>query len=116
MDGPTLTLPVWRGRGSRDACSTRGVRWDFVKRVNNRLEVNGWTLTQGGSMMYCRCGHEVGCTTPPPSQGGMGWVLHATRRSKRSCNCRKDGDYDVEDFSPGAVVVEGSHSGKWIKD
>ena len=39
------------------------------------------------------------------------WVLHATRRSKRSCNCRKDGDYDVEDFSPGAVVVEGSHNG-----
>ena len=29
--GPTLTLPVWRGRGSRDACVTRGVRWDFVK-------------------------------------------------------------------------------------
>ena len=22
--GPTLTLPVWRGRGSRDACATRG--------------------------------------------------------------------------------------------
>ena len=29
--GPTLTLPGWRGRGSRDACVTRGVRWDFVK-------------------------------------------------------------------------------------
>ena len=24
--GPTLTLPVWRGRGSRDACATRRVR------------------------------------------------------------------------------------------
>ena len=45
----------------------------------------------------------------PKGQRGS---LHATRRAKRGCNCRKDGDYDVEDFSPGAVVVEGSHSGK----
>ena len=42
----------------------------------------------------------------PKGQRGS---LHATRRSKRSCNCRKDSDYDVEDFSLGAVV-EGSHS------
>ena len=68
---------------------------------------------------------ETGASTP---QGGRGWIvppieggmpkgqrgsLHATRRSKRSCNCREDGDYDVEDFSPGAVVVEGSHSGNF---
>ena len=38
-------------------------------------------------------------------------LSHATRRAKRSCNCREYGDYDVEDFSPGAVVVECSHSG-----
>ena len=29
--GPTPTLPVWRGRGSRDACATREDEWDFVK-------------------------------------------------------------------------------------
>ena len=29
--GPTLTLPLWRGRGSRDACATREDEWDFVK-------------------------------------------------------------------------------------
>ena len=40
----------------------------------------------------------------------MGWVLHATRRAKRSCNCREDGDYDVEDLAPSGVVVECSHS------
>ena len=44
----------------------------------------------------------------PKGQRGS---LHATRRAKRSCNCREYGDYDVEDFSPGAVVVECSHSG-----
>ena len=27
--GPTLTLPVWRGRGSRDACATRGDKVGF---------------------------------------------------------------------------------------
>ena len=27
--GPTLTLPVWRGRGSRDACVTRGDKVGF---------------------------------------------------------------------------------------
>ena len=37
------------------------------------------------------------------------WRLHATRRAKRSCNCREYGDYDVEDFTPGGVVVECSH-------
>ena len=61
--------------------------------------------------MYCRCGHESAVLLPPPSQGGMGWVLHATRRAKRGCNCRKDCDYDVEDLAPSGVVVECSHSG-----
>ena len=28
--------------------------------------------------------------------------------------CRKDGDEDVEDFSPGGVVVECSHSVSWF--
>ena len=36
-------------------------------------------------------------------------LSHATRRAKRSGNCREDGDEDVEYFTPGAVVVEGSH-------
>ena len=43
----------------------------------------------------------------PKGQRGS---LHATRRTKRSCNCRKYGDYDVEDLAPNAVVVECSHS------
>ena len=41
---------------------------------------------------------------------GQRGALHATRRAKRSCNCREDSDYDVEDFSPGGVVVECTHS------
>ena len=45
----------------------------------------------------------------PKGQRGS---LHATCRAKRGCNCRMDSDYDVEDFSPGAVVVEGSQSEK----
>ena len=28
--------------------------------------------------------------------------------------CREDGDEDVEDFSPGGVVVESSHSVSWF--
>ena len=46
----------------------------------------------------------------PPSQGGMGWVLHATRRAECGGDSREDGDYYVEDFTPESVVVEGSHS------
>ena len=53
---------------------------------------------------------RVGCTALPPSQGGMGWVLHATRCGKGGGDCREDGDYDVEDFAPSGVVVECSHS------
>ena len=36
--------------------------------------------------------------------------LHARRYSKGGGDCREYGDEDVEDFTPGAVVVEGSHS------
>ena len=53
---------------------------------------------------------RVGCTAPPPSQGGMGWVLHTRLHTKRGGNGREDGDYDVEDLAPSAVVVECSHS------
>ena len=45
----------------------------------------------------------------PKGQRGS---LHATCHAEGGSNCREYGDYDVEDFSPGAVVVEGSHSGK----
>ena len=52
----------------------------------------------------------------PPIEGGMPkrqrGSLHATRRAKGGQDCRKYGDYDVEDLAPSAVVVEGSHSGK----
>ena len=37
-------------------------------------------------------------------------LLHATRRAKSGGDCREYGDEDVEDLTPGAVVVEGSHS------
>ena len=36
-------------------------------------------------------------------------LSHATRCGKGGCNCRQDGDYDVEDLAPSAVVVECSH-------
>ena len=66
--------------------------------------------------MYCRCGHESVVITPLPCGGVRGRVccclLHATCRAKGGQDCRKDGDYDVEDLAPSAVVVEGSHSGK----
>ena len=38
-------------------------------------------------------------------------LSHATRRAEGGGNCRKYGDYDVEDFAPSCVVVECSHSG-----
>ena len=37
-------------------------------------------------------------------------LLHATRRAKGGGDCREYGDEDVEDFSPGGVVVECTHS------
>ena len=37
---------------------------------------------------------------------------HTTLRPKRSGQSREDGDEDVEDFSPGGIVVESSHSVK----
>ena len=47
-----------------------------------------------------------------PSLAGRDGVglLHTTLRPKRSGQSRKDGDEDVEDFTPGGVVVECSHS------
>ena len=36
-------------------------------------------------------------------------LSHATRRAEGGGNCREDGDYYVEDFTPESVVVEGSH-------
>ena len=42
----------------------------------------------------------------------MGWVLFLYARLSTECggNGREDGDYDVEDLAPSAVVVECSHS------
>ena len=36
-------------------------------------------------------------------------LSHATRRAECGGNCREDGDYDVEDLAPSAVVVKCSH-------
>ena len=53
--------------------------------------------------------------TSPPLQGGLGWVsLHTALCSEGGGNSRKDGDEDVEDFTPCGVVVESSHSVKWF--
>ena len=41
-------------------------------------------------------------------------MLHATRCGKGGGNCREDGDYYVEDFTPKSVVVESSHF-VWVK-
>ena len=37
-------------------------------------------------------------------------LSHATRHTKRGCDCREDCDYDIEDLAPSGVVVECSHS------
>ena len=37
-------------------------------------------------------------------------LSHATRRAECGGNGREDGDYDVEDLAPSAVVVKCSHS------
>ena len=49
-------------------------------------------------------------TTPSLAGRVRGGSSHTTLRPKRGGQSRKDGDEDVEDFSPGAVVVECSHS------
>ena len=40
--------------------------------------------------------------------------LHTTLRPKRGGQSREDGDEDVEDFSPGGIVVESSHGVSWF--
>ena len=67
-------------------------------------------VSSAGSIMYCRCGHKSVVLLPLPHREGWGGSSHATCRAKRGGNGREDGDYDVEDFSPGCVVVECSHS------
>ena len=59
--------------------------------------------------MYCRCGHESAVLLPLPHREGWGGSLHATRCGKGGGDSREYGDYYVEDFTPGAVVVECSH-------
>ena len=48
----------------------------------------------------------VGSNYAPLLQRGS---LHAARRAECGGDSREDGDYDVEDLAPGAVVVECSH-------
>ena len=40
--------------------------------------------------------------------------LHTALCSEGGGYGREDGDEDVEDFSPGGVVVESSHSVSWF--
>ena len=92
--------------------------------------LSGISPSMGRSIMYCRCGHESAVTDSSPETGEVSQsdrgvdktdfhfpfspfrLSHATRRAKRSGNGREDGDYDVEDLSPSAVVIECSHSGR----
>ena len=52
--------------------------------------------------------------------GGVWWSglvccpLHTTLCSEGSGKSREDGDEDVEDFTPGGIVVESSHSVSWF--
>ena len=46
---------------------------------------------------------------------GLGWVsLHTALCPEGGGYGRKNGDEDVEDFTPGGVVVESSHSVSWF--
>ena len=78
--------------------------------------------------MYYRCGHESAVTDSSPetgevsqSDGGVDKtdfrfpfspfrLSHATCRTECGSNGREDGDYDVEDLAPSAVVVECTHN------
>ena len=44
----------------------------------------------------------------------MGLFLHTALCSEGGGEGRENGDKDVEDFSPGGVVVESSHSVKVV--
>ena len=66
----------------------------------------------GGSPRRGRGWINLSPFTLPPCRGIEGVFLHATRRAECGGNCRKDSDYDVEDFAPSGVVVKCSHSGK----
>ena len=50
--------------------------------------------------------------TLPPCRGIEGGFLHARLNTKSGGQCREDCDYDIEDFAPGSIVIECSHSGK----
>ena len=45
---------------------------------------------------------------------GRGWIIssHTALCSEGGGYGREDGDEDVEDFTPGGIVVESSHSVK----
>ena len=47
--------------------------------------------------------------TKCPGEDGRCLFLHTTLCPKRGGYGREDGDEDVEDFSPGGIVVESSH-------
>ena len=54
---------------------------------------------------------------PIATRGQLGGVfLHTALCSEGGGQSREDGDEDVEDFSPGAVVVESSHSVRCFVD
>ena len=64
----------------------------------------------GGSPRRGRGWINLSPLTLPPCRGIEGVFLHARLSTERGGQCRKDCDYDVEDFAPSAVVVKCSHS------
>ena len=45
----------------------------------------------------------------------LGWVsLHTALCSEGGGNGCEDGDEDIEDFTPSRIVVESSHSVRWL--
>ena len=82
-------------------------------------------------------GRTLQCDVLTTPEGGRGWIvshslrhlyseqslvanlsslisLHTALCSEGGGYGRKDGDEDVEDFSPGGIVVESSHSVSWF--
>ena len=59
-------------------------------------------------------GRTLQCDVRTTPEGGRGWIIssHTALCTEGGGECRKDGDENVEDFTPGGIVVESSHSVK----
>ena len=102
--------PLWGEGLARCFCTFGRGWWDFVKGL-----IKTPSAFQASPPLWGEGASAVFTVVTTPSHRGEGWggvccLLHATCRAEGGGNCRKYGDYDVEDFAPNAVVVECSHS------